>query len=167
MTAKTNQKKKFPWKEGDWVAVPLVRRGGWGVGIIVRRKGRAIVGYFFGPRRPEPPPLESVIGLRPEQAVLIANTGDLGLREKEWHLVGSQPDYARSDWPLPEFGRDDLFGSYYAVTHDDDDPDEVLRERRISKEEYQLLHQDGVYGHVALSLGLDLTLAKLEAQAAA
>ncbi len=167
MTTTINRKRKFPWKEGDWVAVPLVRRGGWGVGIIVRMKGRAIIGYFFGPRRPEPPTLEELVGLQPEEAVLIANTGDLGLREKEWLLLGSQPGYARSDWPLPEFGRTDMCGFHYAVTHDDDDPDEVLRERRITKEECARLPEDVVSGHVALSLKLDLTLAKREAQAAA
>ena len=107
------------------------------------------------------------MGLKSEEAVLSANTGDLGVREKEWLLLGSQPDYARSDWPLPEFGRTDMCGFHYAVTHDDDDPDEVLRERRITKEECARLPEDVVSGHVALSLKLDLTLAKREAQAAA
>jgi hypothetical protein len=167
MIAKVRRKKKFPWKEGDWIAVPLVKHGGWGVGLIARMRAPTIIGYFFGPRRSEPPKLEELVSLRPEQAVLIASISDLGLREKEWLVLGSQPDYARSDWPLPEFGRTDFCGFHYAVTYDDDEPLHVLDERRISKEEYQRLPEDGSYGSVALSIELDLTLAKREAPAAA
>ena len=160
-------RKKFPWKEGDWIAVPLVDRGGWGVGIIARMRAPAIIGYFFGPRRTKPPTLEELIGLSPEQAVLTANTGDMGLRDQEWLVIGSQPGFQRADWPMPVFGRDNLAGQYYAVTYDEDRPNQYLDKRRISAEECARLPSDGSYGHVALSITLDKVLAEREALVAA
>jgi len=160
-------RKKFPWKEGDWIAIPLVRRGGWGVGIIARMRAPAIVGYFFGPRRTKPPTLEELVGLRPEEAVLIGNTGDMGLRDQEWLVIGSQPGFQRVDWPMPVFGRDDMAGHYFATTYDEDRPDRYLAEKRISAEEYAKLPRDVAHGHVALSLTLDKVLAEREGLAAA
>jgi hypothetical protein len=160
-------RKKFPWKEGDWIAIPLVDRGGWGVGLIARLKAPTIIGYFFGPRRAKPPVLEDLIGLTPDQAVLIADTGDMGLRDQEWLVIGSQPDFQRADWPMPVFGSDNLAGQYYAVTYDEDRPNHYLGQKRISAEEYAKLPRDGSYGHVALSITLDKVLAEREALVAA
>jgi len=96
-------RRKVNYIEGDWIALPLVRRGGWGLGLIARCKAPSLLGYFFGPRFAQPPTMADVAGLRREHALLVANLGDLGLLNGEWLVVGHHPNWNRADWPIPLF----------------------------------------------------------------
>ncbi|MGH9822314.1 MAG: Imm26 family immunity protein [Blastocatellia bacterium] len=55
------RKRKLPYVEGDWFAVPLDDQG-YALGMIARARprGRMLFGYFIGPRRREAPALAEV-----------------------------------------------------------------------------------------------------------
>lgn len=161
-------RRKANYKEGDWIALPLIRRGGWGLGIIARCKPPTIIGYFFGPRRMAPPTLEDTIGLRYQDAIVAGDVGDLGLLNGEWQVIGHQPAFHRADWPMPLFTTVDG-PRLYLCTMDEDDPGRIIPLERITAEEADrrgaipyLAH-----GYRALSLKLDKRLAEQEAKTAA
>ena len=156
------------YKEGDWIALPLIRRGGWGLGLIARCKAPTIIGYFFGPRWTEPPTMAATTGLRRESALIVADLGDLGFRKGEWLVVGHQPNWNRADWPLPLFAAEDG-PRLYLCTLQEEDPSELVQHQRITQEEADRLGAipREVYGYKALSITLDKLLAEREAQTAA
>ena len=156
------------YKEGDWVALPLIRRGGWGLGLIARCKAPAMVGYFFGPRRKQPPTMTETVGLSREQSLLVVNVGDLGLLKGEWLVIGHQPSWNRADWPMPLVTTKDG-PRLYLASYDEENPSQLLHRERTTQEEADRLGAipREVYGYQALSLTLDMLLADLEAQTAA
>jgi len=92
------------YSEGQWFAVPL-RDGGYALGIIVRGnyKTKGGLGYFFGPRYAKVPDAEKTFEKKPEEAVLIALFGDLGIISGRWPLVQSTRPFSVEDWPIPLF----------------------------------------------------------------
>lgn len=161
-------RRKANYKEGDWIALPLIRRGGWGLGLIARCKAPTIIGYFFGPRRAEPPTMADTAGLRREDALLVVDVGDLGLLKGEWAIIGHQPSWNRADWPMPLFTTVDG-PRLYLCTMDEDDPGRIVGRTRITADEAALIGavEREVYGYKALSLALDKLLAEREAKTAA
>ena len=161
-------RQKVKYKEGDWIALPLVRRGGWGLGLIARCKAPAIIGYFFGPRRPEPPTMADTAGLRREDALIAVDVGDLGFLKDEWLVIGHQPNWNRADWPIPLFVTKD--GPRLELcTVDENDPSRILHYEPITQEEAErrgAVLKD-IYGYKALSITIDKLLAEREAQTAA
>jgi len=81
-------RRKRPYTEGDWIAVPLTG-GGFAVGVVARanRKG-GLLGYFFGSRYQTLPSVASVAGHRAEDAILVRIFGDLGLIDGRWPVLG-------------------------------------------------------------------------------
>ena len=156
------------YKEGDWIAVPLIRRGGWGLGLIARCKAPAIIGYFFGPRRSSPPTMADTAGLRREDAVTVVDVGDLGFRKGEWLVVGSHPNWNRADWPMPLFTTQDG-PRLYLSTYDEEDPSQLFHRERSTQEEADRRGaiERSVFGYAARSLKLDKLLAERETQSAA
>jgi hypothetical protein len=156
------------YKEGDWIALPLIRRGGWGLGLIARCKAPAIIGYFFGPRRSSPPTMADTAGLRREDAVTVVDVGDLGFRKGEWLVVGSHPNWDRADWPMPLFTTQDG-PRLYLSTYDEEDPSQLFHRERTTQEEADRRGaiERSVFGYAALSLKLDKLLAERETQSAA
>lgn len=149
-------RKKLPYKEGDWFAVPL-RNGGYALGLAARvTRGGGILGYFFGPRRETVPTKEDIQGLTPEDAVLIRHFGDLGLLRGEWPMVAETKEWRREEWPQPAFGRIDIVDPSKAVRveYDDSDVHKVLRETPISLEEARHLPEDGLSGYGAVEIRL-------------
>jgi hypothetical protein len=138
---------KVNYREGDWFAVPL-RDGGYAVGLIARANLRgALLGYFFGPRRPEIPQLQDVSGLRPGDAVLVRKFGHLGIVHANWPLLGRLNGWERRDWPTPVFVRyEELTGRSFHVFYDDDDPNRVLREEQVAPGEAEQAPKDGLMG---------------------
>lgn len=157
---------KQQFGEGDWIAIPLPKRGGWGVGLIARMRSPSLVGYFFGPRRDVPPTLADVVALRPEDALLIANASDLGLRSGEWLALGSLPGWHRQAWPMPRFGTQEG-ERYYINTYDEDAPNRLLRQERATREQVAALPPDVASGHIALAIKLDKAIAGPEDRTAA
>jgi hypothetical protein len=138
---------KVSYREGDWFAVPL-RDGGFAVGVIARANpGGVLLGYFFGPPRPEIPELQDVACLRPGDAVLVRKFGHLGIVQGKWPLLGRMDGWGRRDWPTPVFVRyEQLTGRSFRVFYDDDDPNRVLREEKIAPGEEEQGPKDGLMG---------------------
>ena len=103
----------LPYREGDWIAVPLRDGTGFGVGRIARIApgGGVLVGYFFAQRFAGRPNAERLGHLRAADAVLRCRFGDLGLLEGEWHVLGGADNWRRDEWPLPTFARKHPSGS--------------------------------------------------------
>jgi Immunity protein 26 len=139
---------KLPYGEGTWFAVPL-KDGGYGVGLVARiaPRGRVLLGYFFGPRLSAPPTLEEVGHLNAGDAVLIQRFGDVYLVEGRWPIIGQQASWTRSAWPMPAFGRYvELDGKGWRVEYQDNNPNSVPRESRISPEAVQRLPNNALLG---------------------
>lgn len=138
---------RVQYREGDWFAVPL-RDGGFAVGVIARANPKAaLLGYFFGPRRPEVPTLDNVRELRPADAVLVRKFGHLGIVQGKWPLLGRVDGWDRREWPMPVFVRyEELTGRSFRVFYDDDDPNRVLREEQVAPGEAEQAPKDGLMG---------------------
>ena len=154
----TRRKLRYPVKvtEGDWYAVPL-RDGGYGVGVVARKgKGGLLFGYFFGPRRPQPPVLEDVRQLRAQDALFCEMFGDLGIQNGQWTFVGRLETWNRDDWPLPQFGRiaDEGRGIAWIVTYDEDDLSRKGMDRRCTLEEARRLPPNVESGYGAVEIFL-------------
>jgi hypothetical protein len=81
--------------EGDLFAVPL-EQGGFGLCLVARRRAEAegcTLGYFFGPRIKQPPSLENLPALEPQNAYLVGWFGDLGIIDGTWTPVGRLPGW--------------------------------------------------------------------------
>jgi len=142
---------------GDWFAVPL-SDGTWAAGRIARRGGPTLVGYFFGPRRREVPTLAEVASLRPEDAVYVRKFGYLGLREGEWPILGGAEEFDRASWPMPMFGMHDVRGEYWGLIYDENRPSALLRQVRITAEEFTKVPSAGAAGDIFVAEWLDSIL---------
>lgn len=147
-------KKKISYKQGDWFAVPL-ESGGFAAGMIARRKRSIIVGYFFGWKWQTPPTLAEVERLRPKDAILVAQCGDLGLHRGTWPVIGSS-SYDTAGWPLPQFVRhDSVSGKLSLITYADDDPSREISSTQVTEERSRSFPEDGVFGYAAIEAKLD------------
>ena len=133
--------------EGDWFAVPL-REGGFAAGVVARANPKAaLLGYFFGPRRPETPGLEDVANLRPGDAVLVGRFGHLGIAQGKWPILGRLDGWDRTKWPMPVFVRyEELTGRCLHVFYDADDPGKLIREEQIESGAAEQEPKDGLMG---------------------
>jgi len=138
---------KVKYAEGDWFAVPL-REGGFGVGVIARANPDGVLlGYFFGPRREEPPSVDEVADLKPTDAVMVRKFGHLGLTQGKWPVIGRVPGWGRHDWPMPIFVRYEEFtGRSFRVFYDDNDPNKVVREEQVGPGAGEQGPKDGLLG---------------------
>jgi len=119
--------------EGTWFGVPIVANQ-LSVGIVARvsRANGILLLYLFREMWPELPPLSVVRELRPEQALFVLRAGGMGLRKREWPIIGRDPDWRREEWRVPEYVRvDPLARRSYAVQYSDDDPSIVESEHPI------------------------------------
>lgn len=97
------------YHEGQYFSVPL-GRGGCAVGLLARlpKRGGVALGYFFGPRRAEPPTDDDYFrSLTAAKAVFACRFRDAPLYRREWPLLRLHPDFRRADWPIPAFHRYD------------------------------------------------------------
>ena len=151
---------KLPYQEGDWFAVPLAS-GGFALGIVARttKKGRVLLGYFFGPRRPVPESVDDLKEQFAEQAILVARFGDLSLVRKEWPILGRSRDWYRGKWPMLAFvNRDPLSGRAWRIEYADDDPNKLIGRTPISVSETIGIEMDRVCGAGAIEMQLDRLL---------
>lgn len=99
----------LPYHEGQFFMLPL-DHGTYAVGLTARvpTRGGVLLGYFFGPRRLEPPTDPNYLRqLRPEHAVLCCRFKDASLYRGEWSVIGASEAFERSRWPVPAFHRYD------------------------------------------------------------
>jgi hypothetical protein len=138
---------KLTYKEGDWFVVPL----GDGTFLPARvaratKKGKVILGYFFGSVFPSVPSIESVSRLRPQEAMWVTIFGDLRLIRGQWPVIG-QDKWDRALWPMPVFvSRNILTGKLLGRVYSDDDPVRLLGESVLSTQEAEGMWEDGVAG---------------------
>ncbi|MFO0575375.1 MAG: Imm26 family immunity protein [Polyangia bacterium] len=155
--------RKKPYNEGCWIAVPLAERGGYGLGVIARCKSGICLGYFFEPRHSQVPKLEATQGLAPQQAVLIARFGDMGLLKGEWTILGHLDDWDRARWPVPTL-QEQWSGGFRLVEYSGDDPtlNGISRQYPTTAQEANKHFSNALAGHAALSSGLDRALYERE-----
>ncbi len=149
-------KKKLPYKEGDWFGVPL-KDGGYALGIIARSRpnGKALFGYFFGPKREKIPSIGELRTLTPENAILVGQFGDLGLFEGEWPIIGHSEPWDRSTWPIPPLvRRDAVSGEAWLIKYSDDDPIQEISETPCDLFEIRNYPEDGLWGSGAVEIRL-------------
>ncbi|QTD54223.1 Imm26 family immunity protein [Sulfidibacter corallicola] len=148
-------RRKLPYKEGDFFALPL-RTSGFGVGIATRINGKGgIIGYFLPEKYPEVPSLDEVQEKQSGDTFFIGHFGDLGFFDGGWKVIGSSPSWDRKKWPLPSFVRTDLIsGKHYRISYLEKDLDTEIECVLIGDEEASLLPEDGVFGYGALEIRL-------------
>jgi hypothetical protein len=145
---------KLPYSEGSIFLVPL-KGGGYARGVVARAsdQGKGILGYFFGPRIPllDDVPLTD---LQPANAIKRILFGDLGLINGEWPIVGTVPNWNRSEWHMPDFVRRDPLGRRrpILVRHSDTDPMRVEQEFPIDNDSG--LETDSLSGYGAVEIKL-------------
>ncbi|WP_323101790.1 Imm26 family immunity protein [Intrasporangium sp. YIM S08009] len=127
--------------------VPL-RTDGLAIGVVGRASTSSILfGFFFGPRRNETPPLDSLGELTPAGAALIGRFGHLGLRDGRWPVLGTLPDWDRSRWAMPTFARrEPITGATFSTRYDDQDPARLVGEERVREELVACSPDDGLMG---------------------
>lgn len=127
---------KSRYAPGDWFAVPLLDGESWAVGVVARERGSAVVGYFFGPRFISVPTLVEVGKRSPEDAILCGRFSFLGLRDGKWVILGRNPAWDPSEWPMPRFFRHEpITGRVFERLYDGKNPGKLVGERRVSAEE--------------------------------
>jgi hypothetical protein len=145
---------KLPYSEGSVFLVPL-RRGGFARGVVARasEEGKAIFGYFFGPRLASKDQA-SLEGIRPRSAVKRIMFGDLGLINGEWSIIGAIPNWIRTEWPMPDFVRRDPLGRRrpILVRYCDADPTRVEAEYPIDDDSGLEVDSTSGYGAVEIIL---------------
>ena len=116
--------------------------------VVARANPKGVLlGYFFGPRRDVPPPLEDCSGSSPDGALWVAKFGYLGLHKGVWPMLGTLDDWSRKDWPMPEFVRyEELTGRSFRVIYDDGDPNKLPREVQVAPGTAEQGWHDGVAG---------------------
>jgi hypothetical protein len=145
---------KRPYSEGSVFLVPLTN-GGYARGVVARasRRGRGLLGYFFGPRLPSMNAV-TLDDLKPTYTVLRVIFGDLGLINGKWPVAGIIPDWDRSQWPMPDFVRRDPLGRLrpVLVRYCDNDPMRIEAEYPIDDDSG--LPSDSAYGYGAVEIEL-------------
>ncbi len=144
----------FSYTEGTWFAVPI-RQGGYAVGIVARTASEEdpiILAYFFGPKRDAVPTMEQVETLAPNSAIKVIPVSDMGIREGSWPIIGKSEHWDREAWAMPKFVRKDEIGkAAWLVAYADDDPNQVLSEKRIPYETSGY-ERDGLFGSGAAEI---------------
>jgi hypothetical protein len=166
--------KSWPFKEGDWFAVPLEpRAAGFGIGRAARVSPSEgiIFGYFFALRFQSIPSLQELQSLKPEQAIWHKSFGPMGLLEGEWPIIGQAGEWLRENWPMPWLVHRDVDTQRpdRLTRYDDGDPlmavEEIFIHGSASDEEiapYENLPEDGLAGHVYVERVLSVKIAEVE-----
>ena len=144
----------LPYSEGTVFLVPL-RNGGFARGVVARasNEGKAIFGYFFGPRLSSMS-AELIEEIHPSSAIMRIMFGDLGLINGEWKIIGTVPNWDRAEWRMPDFVRKDLLGRRkpILVHYSDDDPLTVEAEYLIDDDSGYEVDSLSGYGAVEIKL---------------
>jgi hypothetical protein len=151
---------KLPYEEGSVFAMPL-RNGGFARGVVARtpRRGKVVLGYFFGPRL-ETPAAATLDDLHPNLAVARIRFGDLGLIQGRWLVIGKVPNWNRSDWPIPDYvRRDPISRKAWLVRYLNDEPLRSVAELLSNYDDLQFLDNDSLSGAGAAEIRISKLLA--------
>lgn len=149
-------------REGQFFLLPLGKGSGqYAVGLVARvpRRGGVLLGYFFGPRRREPPGPEWLNGLQASNAVFACRFKDTPLFRGEWRSLSVREPFDRAAWPVPAFHRFDGTSTQvpgvdavqdWRVEYADDNLIMPREERPASKDDLKLV-DDLVYDATLLA----------------
>jgi hypothetical protein len=153
-------KKKLPYRDGDWFAVPLRDVAGFAVGVVAAHDGRGgVIAYFFNKRFDAMPSLAEIDGLDRGEVLRAMRFGDLGLINEKWPVLTRREDWVASRWPIPDFGRRGPDGSAWRVVYSADDLRGPTREEPITADECDQLPRDALSGAGAVERVLTQLLA--------
>ena len=153
--------KLLPYEEGSWFAVPL-SGGGYATGVVARTApaGRIILAYLFGPRRRIVPALAELETLQAHQALCHLRTGDMGLVNERWPVIGVSDAWEREAWPMPSFiRRAEQLKLAWRATYADTDPGKPEREESVPFDTPNL-ENDSLYGYGSTEMLLSKLLAQ-------
>ena len=132
--------------EGKIIAIPLGEHL-FLTGLVTRQNKDTLLGYFF---RQTYRNLPTITEWKPSEVCLICLFSALGIKNKEWEIIGDFPMWNRQEWEVPTFKlRDPINESVcYAIVHDDD----IISSKRycITEEEAEKYYSDGIYGYKAV-----------------
>jgi Immunity protein 26 len=154
-------KKKINYTEGTCFLVPL-RKGGYARGVVTRLNAKGtIFGYFFGPKFAKTKDATLDFTLRPQNNILLAKLGDLGLLKGEWPVIGRIEPWIRTEWPLPPFFRTDALGQLGYVSYYDDKSLRFVKEEKVKIGEIDAskFPDDSLWGYGAIEIRLTKLLA--------
>jgi hypothetical protein len=156
-------RRKLPYREGDWFAVPISKNQ-FVVGRVARmaKRGGVLFGYFFPKLFDEQPNPEELEELVSTGAVVVGRFGDLALIRGNWPVIGDSGTWDRSEWPMPLFGRFDADGNPYKVQYNDDDPSKCLSDRKTTHSEIEGLPDACLMGAGSVENRLRKLLENLE-----
>jgi hypothetical protein len=153
--AKSRRASELPYREGDWLWIPLGRSGLHGLARIARigPKGKIITIYGFAPPRQAAPSPEELSNLKAESAVLVTTCGDLGILEGAWQVIPDKGRFVRTEWPMPSFGQWEEGASFgMRLDYVADAPNTTPLASRIPIEAARRLPRDVVAGYKALEI---------------
>ena len=132
--------------EGKIIAIPLGEHL-FLTGLVTRQNKDILLGYFF---RQTYRNLPTITEWKPSEVCLICLFSALGIKNKEWEIIGDFPMWNRQEWEVPTFKlRGPINESVcYAIVHDDD----IISSKRycITEEEAEKYYSDGIYGYKAV-----------------
>lgn len=139
--------------EGVCFAIPLPS-GGFAVGVLSQLiAGKLPFGYFFGPRRSEPPGEEQLANLDPRTAIARVKFGRTEIDNGRWQAIGRLQQWSPVDWPTPPHTSGEAgAGLVWRVEYPRDAEPKL---ERISVESAHGLGQDIGWGALALEKELD------------
>jgi hypothetical protein len=146
--------------EGMCFAIPLPS-GGFAVGVLSQLlAGKLPFGYFFGPRRSEPPRNAELANLDPRTAIVRVKFGRTEIDNGRWQTIGRLEDWSPADWPTPPRTSGEAgAGLMWRIEYPRDAPkDHPARLERVSAREASGLGRDIVMGALALEKELDRQL---------
>ena len=150
LQSEVSPRSKRPYREGDWVWIPVGRSGLNAVGRIGRVApiGGGILFYGFGPARRTVPTPNDLNELKPATAVLIRMCGDLGILNHEWKVIPYTGFFDRREWRMPHFGqRSDPGSPGIRVEYPEDAPNTEPLMYRVTYDEARALPDDGLDGY--------------------
>ncbi len=93
--------------------------------------------------------------LKPDDAILVGQFGDIGLKNGEWKLVGSIEHWSQDEWPMPAFSSPADDDSMVTITDYDDDTLNTKSVRTVPQsEETAKLPVDRVMGYGSVEIRL-------------
>ena len=156
----TPKPRRVRLREGSCFAVPLPS-GGFAVGVLSQLlAGKLPFGYFFGPRRANPPEKRELGSLNPSDAILRVTFGHTEIQNGRWLPLGPIERWSIEDWPTPAHTGGEAGGGWvWRIEYPHDAPkSDPARLQRITEAEANGLDPDRVMGALALEKTLDRQL---------
>ncbi len=91
---------------GTWLGFPMLG-GGFGAALLIDRPAKHLrmfsdtVVMVMGKRWDRWPPIDELVKLKPDDAILFAHTSFISVRDGRWRALGSHPDFSNQDWVWP------------------------------------------------------------------